>query len=77
MALNPTPGDPVILPAPAPGLNQAQVAQALNDHGHIKRSTDIPFFWGRKEKDTIAACLLIERVNDAATIARWAIDHKT
>jgi hypothetical protein len=56
-------------PAPAAGLNQAQVAQALNNHDHIKRSTNIPLFYDCKDKDTIAACLLVERVNNTATIA--------
>jgi hypothetical protein len=27
----------------------AAMAQALNDHDHLKRSTDMPLFFGRKK----------------------------
>jgi hypothetical protein len=67
---------PVIQPPAEAGLNQAQVAQALNDHDCSKRSTDIPLFYGQPGRDTIAAHLLIICINDAATIAGWAIDQK-
>jgi len=49
----------------------AAIAQALADHDRTKRSTDIPLFYGQPGKDTIAARLLIVRINDAATIATW------
>jgi hypothetical protein len=49
----------------------AQIAQALNDHDCIKRSTDMPLFFGRKEKDTITARHLIDRIDRARTIATW------
>ncbi len=49
----------------------AAIAQALADHNRTKRSTDIPLFYGQPGKDTIAARLLIVRINDAATIATW------
>jgi hypothetical protein len=42
---------------PAPNL-----AQALTNHERVQRSTDLPLFFGRKEKDLITACHLIERV---------------
>jgi hypothetical protein len=67
---------PVIQTPAAAGLNQAQVAQALNDHDRAKRSTDIPLFYSQPGIDTIAAPLLIIRVNDATTIAGWANDQK-
>jgi hypothetical protein len=66
---------PVIQPPAAAGLNQAQVAQALNDHDRAKRSTDIPLFYGQPGIGTIATPLLIIRVNDAFTIASWANDQ--
>jgi hypothetical protein len=47
------------------------IQQVLNDHDCAKRSTDIPLFYSQQGRDTIAACLLIVRVNDAATIAGW------
>ena len=67
---------PVIQTPVAAGLNQAQVAQALNDHDRAKRSTEIPLFYGQPGIDTIATPLLIIRVNDTATIAGWANDQK-
>jgi hypothetical protein len=45
------------------------LAQVLSENDHTKRSTDISLFYGQKTRDTIAACLLIERINNAATIA--------
>jgi hypothetical protein len=45
--------------------------QVLNDHDCAKRSTDIPLFYGQPSRDTIAARLLIVRVNDAGAIAGW------
>jgi hypothetical protein len=52
------------------------IAQALNDHDRLKRSTDLPLFYGRKEKDSITACHLIERIERAAIIATWDNTHK-
>jgi hypothetical protein len=36
-----------------------------------KRSTELPLFYGRKEKDTCTALYLIERLENAAEIAVW------
>jgi hypothetical protein len=52
------------------------IAQALTDHEHVKRSMDMPLFFGCKEIDSITACHLIERVERAATIANWDAKHK-
>jgi hypothetical protein len=49
----------------------AAMAQALNDHDCLKRSTDMPLFFGRKEKDTITARHLIKRIDRAKAIATW------
>jgi hypothetical protein len=49
----------------------ASMAQALNHHDTLKRSTDMPLFFGRKDKDTITACHFIERIDRAQTIATW------
>jgi Retrotransposon gag protein len=54
----------------------AALAQALQDHDCAKRSTDIPLFYGQIGKDTIAARLLIVRINDAGAIANWNNDRK-
>jgi len=67
------PANPAVVPA---SLNQAQVAQAMNDHDRAKRSTDILLFYGQPGRDIIAARLLIVRINDAATIAGWADNCK-
>jgi hypothetical protein len=63
--------NPVVNPAAAAALAGPQLAQALNDHDRAKRSTDIPLYYGQTGKDTIAARLLIVRVNDAGAIAGW------
>jgi hypothetical protein len=36
-----------------------------------ERLTDLPLYYGCKDKDTIAACPFIERINKATTIAAW------
>jgi Retrotransposon gag protein len=69
-AHNPPPAAIINVPA---GQNLQQV---LNDHDRAKRSTDIPLFYGQPARDTIAACLLIVRVNDAGEIASWNDNHK-
>ena len=38
--------------------------------------TDIPLFYGQPGRDTIAARLLIVRINDAGAIANWNNDRK-
>ncbi len=52
------------------------IQQVLNDHDCAKRSTDIPLFYGQLARDTIAARLLIVRVNDAGEIAGWDNNQK-
>jgi hypothetical protein len=41
----------------APKHGSAQLQQALINYDRIKRSTEIPLFYGRKHKDSITACL--------------------
>jgi hypothetical protein len=53
-------------PAAQPGL-----AQALNDHDHMRRSTDIPLFYTHRKKDTVLPRILINRIEGAAAIATW------
>jgi len=48
----------------------ANIAQALNDHDRMRRSTDIPLFNASREKDTVLPRILIDRIEDAA-IATW------
>jgi hypothetical protein len=62
----------VVPPNPAAASNvPANLTQALNDHDHAKRSTDIPLYYGQPGRDTIAARLLIVHVTDAGAIAGW------
>ena len=51
--------------------NQAQVQAALVAHDRIRRSTDLPLFYGRRDKDTITAKLLIDRIATAAAMVPW------
>ena len=52
-------------------MNQAQMQAALNAHDRVRRSTELPLFYGVKSKDSITAQNLINRVEKAATIATW------
>ena len=40
----------------------ANIAQALNDHDRMRRSTDIPLFYARRKKDTVLPRILIDRI---------------
>ena len=50
--------------------------QALNAHDRVRKSTDLPLFFGRKDKDTVPAHLLLDRINRAATVANWNTDER-
>ena len=63
----------MVQPAAAAG---AGMAAALNDHDRMKRSTDIPLFFARREKDTVLPRILIDRIEDAAEIATWDAARK-
>jgi Retrotransposon gag protein len=47
------------------------LAAALNDHNHMRRSTDIPLFYSRCEKDSVLPRILINSIEKAAAIATW------
>lgn len=49
----------------------ADIAEALAAHDRMKRSTDLPLFYGRPEKDSIAPRLMIDRINRAAVSGGW------
>lgn len=55
--------------------NQAQMADALANHDRVKHSTQLPLFFGRKDKDTCNARLLMDRFETASRIARWNDDE--
>lgn len=54
----------------------ADIAGALIQHDRVRRSTDIPLFYGVASKDTITAAQLIKRVDRAARVAGWNDDVK-
>ena len=47
------------------------LAAALTNHDRVRRSTDIPLFYGKKGRDTVTPQQLVERIDKAATIAGW------
>jgi Retrotransposon gag protein len=47
------------------------LAASFNDHNRLRRSTDIPLFYARREKDSVLPRILIDRIEDAAAIATW------
>ena len=55
----------------APAIGAGQLQQALANHERIRKSTELPLFFGRKDKDTCEAQLLIDRFESAARIANW------
>ena len=54
----------------------AAIQQALIAHDRVRRTTDIPLFYGRKGKDTIEPQQYIERLERAATVAQWPDDQR-
>ncbi len=50
--------------------------QALNAHDRVRKSTDLPLFFGRKDKDNVPAHLLLDRINRAATVAKWKTEER-
>ena len=53
-----------------------ELQQALNVHERVRKSTDLPLFFGRKEKDTVSPNVLLDRINRAAGIAGWNMDER-
>ena len=49
---------------------------ALIEHDRVRRSTELPLFYGRKEKDSITPRLLIDRHTKAAEIGNWDNDDR-
>ena len=49
----------------------AQIQQALIAHDRVRRTTDIPLFYGKKSKDTITPQQLVERLERASRVAGW------
>jgi hypothetical protein len=66
-------GVPPLAPPPlAAGAAGAQnIQQVLIQHDRVRRSTDIPLFYGRKDKDTISPQQLVARLEKASRVAGW------
>ena len=60
----------------AAAAQQAAMQAALGAHDRVRRSTDLPLFFGRADKDTISARLLVDRIETAAQIAGWNDDAR-
>ena len=57
---------------PAAAAAQAALLNAaLQGHDRIRRSTELPKFYGNKDKDTVTPHVLLDRLNAAAPIAGW------
>lgn len=52
-------------------VGHTQMQASLVNHDRIRWSTDLPFFFGRKDKDKITARLLINRNKTTAETANW------
>jgi hypothetical protein len=57
--------------APLPPIVAGQIQNALIQHDRVRRTTDIPLFYGRREKDTITPQQLVFRLEKAARVAQW------
>lgn len=53
------------------GINQQQMADALDHHHRMRKSTDLPVWYGEKGKDGIEAHTFRDRFEKAADIANW------
>ena len=54
----------------------AAMEAALAGHDRIKKSSELPRFYGNPAKDTISARNLINRIAHAAQIAGWNTDAR-
>ncbi len=48
-----------------------QMQAVLTQHDRVRRSTDIPVFFGDERRDTVTPHQLIKRIEGAAKIAHW------
>ena len=55
---------------------QAGMAQALQQDKTIKKSTDLPWYYGIPSKETISTTDLIDQLEAAAGVAGWDTDNK-
>jgi hypothetical protein len=51
-----------------------ELGDALTQHERVRRTTDLPLFYGEPKRDTITAVHMIQRVERAARQAKWHTD---
>ena len=56
-------------------VNADQVRDILTQHDRVRRTTDIPLFFGDTAKDGISAPQLIKRIERASRVANWNDDQ--
>ena len=54
----------------------ANMQAALLGHDRVKRATELPLFYGKKEKDVVITHMLIAHIQRAAPIAGWNTDDQ-
>jgi len=52
------------------------IGAQLGQHDLTKRATELPLFYGRKEKETCSALYLVRRLENAARVANWDDQRK-
>ena len=57
-------------------MQAGAVQAALLAHDRVRQSTDLPIFYGKKDRDTVTVHVLISRIEAAATIAGWDSDAR-
>ena len=61
---------------PAAAAAAAAAGAALQQDKIIKKSTDLPWYYGIPSKETISAADLIDRIKAAAGVSNWDTDNK-
>ena len=59
-----------------PNLNVVDMQDALHTLERMKRSLELPLFYGQAGKDSITPMNLIKRLEKTAAAAKWDTDEK-
>jgi len=52
-------------------INAQNLAAAMQANDQVRRSTQLPLFFGRKDKDTVTPQMLLDRIDVAGAVAPW------
>ena len=55
---------------------QAQFQQLLGEHDRVRRSTEMPLWYGDKMKDSCSALYIVDRLENAKRIGNWPDDER-